>query len=172
MEKKLNTIIQDYVTEFKNSVRDKITDMNFDEKDRPKVLEILEHVNEYDRLSLKPEDLSKRKRIKNSIPVLNRCTALRANGQRCTRRHKDDAEFCGTHIKGIPHGLYSEQNEVLPQTQKVEVFAEDIKGIIYYIDRFSNVYATEDILAAKENPRIIAKSVKNGNIVSIPSLGI
>ena len=172
MEKKLNTIIQDYVTEFKNSVRDKITNMNFDEKDRQKVLELLEHVNEYDRLALKPEDLNKRKRIKNSIPILNRCTALRANGQRCTRRHKEDTEFCGTHIKGIPHGLYSEQNEVLPQMQKVEVFAEDIKGIIYYIDRFNNVYATEDILASKENPRIIAKSVKVGNNVSIPSLGI
>ena len=33
------------------------------------------------------------------------CNGLRANGMRCTRRKKNgDEKFCGTHIKGTPHG--------------------------------------------------------------------
>ena len=56
--------------------------------------------------------------------------------------------------------------------QKIEVWAQDIQGIIYYIDKSGNVYQTEDIISNKQNPKIIAKYVKNGEIYSIPSFGI
>ena len=46
-----------------------------------------------------------KKRQKNIIKSGELCCGLRANGQRCTRRKKDGNEkFCGTHIKGTPHG--------------------------------------------------------------------
>jgi hypothetical protein len=54
----------------------------------------------------------------------------------------------------------------------VEVFAEEIFGIVYYIDKFNNVYKTEDIVEGKQNPQIIAKYVKNNNRYTIPSLGL
>jgi len=41
--------------------------------------------------------------------------------------------------------------------KKMEVFAQEIRGILYYIDAFQNVYNTEDIMMNKENPAIIAK---------------
>ena len=41
--------------------------------------------------------------------------------------------------------------------KKKEVTAEEIDGIIYYIDLDGNVYHTEDVLEDKKNPRIIAR---------------
>jgi len=134
---------------------------------------LLEHVYDYERLVLSKDDLNKRKRIKNSIPINNRCNAKRANGEQCTRRRKDDCEFCGTHVKGTPHGYIqlNSKGEELSE-KKIEVVAEEVLGIVYYIDNLNNVYKTEDILEGKTNPEVIAKCVRNNNTVSIPELGL
>jgi hypothetical protein len=171
MEKRLNTRIETYVTNFKDDVRKKIIEMGFEEKS--KTNELIEYIYEYTRLTLDKDDFAKRKRVKNAIPVSNRCHALRANGEQCTRQRKDNCEFCGTHSKGAPHGLLSQNGQPVPPiTQKLEVIAEEIKGIVYYIDQFQNVYKTEDILANKQNPEIIAKCEKQNGNYCIPSLGI
>ena len=48
----------------------------------------------------------KRKRVKNVVHLSDRCCAKRANGEQCTRRRKDTTtEYCGTHLKGTPHGI-------------------------------------------------------------------
>jgi hypothetical protein len=52
------------------------------------------------------------------------------------------------------------------------VFAEEISGIVYYIDKFKNVYKTDDVLQAKLNPVIIAKWEKNGEKYTIPEFGL
>jgi hypothetical protein len=57
-------------------------------------------------------------------------------------------------------------------TQKVEVWAQDIQGIVYYIDKTNNVYQAEDVVINKVNPKIIAKYVKNGDNYSIPEFNI
>jgi hypothetical protein len=169
MEKRLNRISETYITNFKNNIRDKILEISFEEK--TKINELIEYVYEYERLTFVKEDFIKRKRVKNSIPSTNRCNARRANGEQCTRRRKENCEFCGTHSKGVPHG-FMEEEDVTQSTQKLEVFAEDIQGIVYYIDKFNNVYKTEDIISGKDNPHIIAKCIKNSNGYSIPSLGL
>jgi hypothetical protein len=170
MEKKLNKKIEVYVTTFKDGVRSKINELCFSEK--PKVNELLEYIYDYERLSLGKDDLSKRKRIKNSIPNMNRCNAKRANGEQCTRRRKEGCEFCGTHVKGTPHGLISDADITVNTTQKHEVFAQEICGIVYYIDKHNNVYKTEDIMEEKENPRIVAKYANANGLYSIPELGL
>lgn len=172
MEKRINKKIETYVTTFKNDIRTKITSLEFDDSEKSKVNELLEYVFDYERLAMLKDDLIKRKRIKNSIPSLNRCNAKRANGEQCTRRRKDKCEFCGTHVKGTPHGLIqtTETNENI--IQKIDVVAEEICGIVYYIDKFNNVYKTEDILGGKQNPAIIAKAEKRNGLYSIPELGL
>ena len=65
---------------------------------------------------------------------------------------KAGEKFCGTHIKGTPHGEITAGEQVVDTTVKIEVWAQDIKGIIYYIDNNSNVYKMEDVLEGKENP--------------------
>jgi hypothetical protein len=52
------------------------------------------------------------------------------------------------------------------------VWAQDIQGIVYYIDKNFNVYQAEDIVSNKVNPNIIAKYIKTGEIYSIPQFGI
>jgi hypothetical protein len=165
MERRLNKVIENYVTTFKDNIKTKLTELKFD--DNEKSAELLEFVFDYDRLCLSQEDFVKRKRIKNSIPSINRCNAKRSNGEQCTRRRKDELEFCGTHSKGTPHGLALLDNNAENTMQKIEVFAENIQGIVYYIDKNNNVYKTEDILSEKTNPQIIAKAQKRGSVYSI-----
>lgn len=171
MEKRINKKIETYLSGFKDNIRNKIIELQF--SDKTKINELLEYVYEYNRLALSRDDFVKRKRLKNAIPLLNRCNAKRANGEQCTRRRREDCEFCGTHYKGTPHGsVSSEDGTKNTQTQKMEVVAEDICGIVYYIDKYGNVYHTEDILKGCDNPRIIAKYTKTGNVYTIPEFGI
>ena len=163
MEKRVNKKIEIHYREFKDNIRNKVSSLDFN--DTTKTNELLEYIYDYEKLQLLKDDFIKRKRVKNSIPSLNRCSAKRCNGEQCTRRRKDKSEFCGTHIKGTPHGLiiFDETggNSII---QKLEVFIVNISGIVYYIDHHGNVYKTEDILEDKQNPAIIAKYVReNGN---------
>ena len=173
MEKRVNTRIQKYVSAMKDDVRNKIVELGFDEPTQ--VNELLEYIYEYDRLVLEKDDFIKRKRVQNAIPNNNRCSAKRANGEQCTRRRKTDCEFCGTHYKGTPHGVASsceieDGNRV--STQRVEVVASEIKGIVYYVDKYNNVYKTEDILQGRDNPTVIAKCLRDGDTLTIPEFGL
>ena len=171
MEKRVNAKIENYIVSFKQTIGEKIKTTPFEDPSLQKNL--LEFVFDYDRWCLTKEDFIKRKRIKNAIPTLNRCGAKRANGEQCTRRRKENCEFCGTHEKGRPHGLISNpDNNLVDNIKNVEVRAQEIMGIVYYIDNYMNVYKTEDVLSEKENPEIIAKyDVINGNY-RIPQLGL
>jgi hypothetical protein len=171
MEKRINTKIDEFVKTFKDEIREKALGIGFD--DNQKVAELMGFIYDYNRLSLDKDDFIKRKRVKNSIPELNRCIAKRANGEQCTRRRRDDCEFCGTHSKGTPHGLIQTQDVDPSQVhQNMEVFAEEVKGIVYYLDHYQNVYKTEDIMENRENPRVIARWVKEGDTYTIPELGL
>jgi hypothetical protein len=170
MEKRLNKKVETYITTFKDGICNKINELSFQEKTLTN--ELLEYIYDYERLNIGKDDLVKRKRIRNTIPVNNRCNAKRANGEQCTRRRKNKCEYCGTHMKGTPHGFFQNDETSENTIQKMEVVAEDIFGIVYYIDKFNNVYKTEDILDGKQNPRIIAKCVKNNGNTTIPDLGL
>ena len=134
--------------------------------------QILQYIYDYDRLTFTKEDFQKRKRVKNFVPIFDRCCAKRASNEQCTRRKKEGCEYCGTHIKGTPHGIVDLQNDTKNTTQKVEVYAQDIQGIVYYIDKNNNVYQAEDIISNKVNPKVIAKYVKNCDHYSIPEFNI
>ena len=170
MEKRINQHIESFIIKFKNDIRLHIANEQFE--DTSKIINILEQLNEYPNLVIKREDIIKPKRVKPEINVQCRCNAKRANNEQCTRRKKDGSEFCGTHIKGAPNGLYNEDAIATQNVHKVEVSAVEIHGIVYYIDNTENVYSPEDVLSQKQNPIIIAKYQKNGNIYTIPELGL
>ena len=169
MERRVNKKIETYITSFKDSIRDKASNLGLKNE---QTNALIQYIYDYERLSLDKDDFSKRKRVKNVVPFFDRCCAKRANGEQCTRRKKEECGYCGTHTKGTPHGVVDEQDDSIPQTQKIEVWAQDIQGIIYYIDKTGNVYQTEDIISNKVNPKIIAKYIKNGEQISIPDFGI
>jgi len=165
MNKKLET----YISKFKDDIRDKSMILGIKNEE---MNHLLQYIYDYQRLSFDKDDFIKRKRIKNVVPYFDRCCANRASGEQCTRRKKEESEYCGTHMKGTPHGIVSVEQESKQQTQKMEVWAQDIQGIIYYIDKNMNVYQAEDIISNKTNPNIIAKYVKLGETYSIPEFEI
>lgn len=167
MERRINKIVDDYTTEFKDDIRAKAETLGL--ANDLQLSQLVQFIYDYDRLVLVKEDFAKRKRVKNAVNLNDRCCAKRASCEQCTRRKKDGYEYCGTHLKGTPHGICDNNEEdVKPQGYKVEVWVQDIQGIVYYIDKNNNVYQAEDIIVNKVNPKIIAKYAKNGEVYSIP----
>jgi hypothetical protein len=151
MEKRINDSLEKYLIKFKDDIKKKVYELGFEEKS--KTNDLLEFVYEYQRMTLSKDDFSKRKRVQNSIPVNNRCIAVKSNNERCTRRRKDGCEFCGTHYK---NGISEDGTDTTQSTKKLEVSAREMDGIVYYVDEYNNVYRTEDVLNEVENPKIIA----------------
>jgi hypothetical protein len=170
MERRINKKIEAYITELKDSVRSKADQLGLNTDSN--LSQLVQYVYDYDRLVLSKEDFLKRKRVKNVVHLSDRCCAKRASGEQCTRRKKTDCEYCGTHMKGTPHGICDNDDDDKPLGQKVDVWAQEIQGIIYYIDKAFNVYQVEDIIVNKLNPKVIAKYVKNGEQYSIPEFNI
>jgi len=186
MERRLNQRIDDYLIEFKNQVAGRIqtivqgieetgqanSSMMNDVK--TKCNSLAAFVYNYEKIKVGKDDFMKRKRVKSIVPIYDRCCAKRASGEQCTRRKKEGESYCGTHIKGTPHSVMEENvaEPSTPKNVKVDIWAQDIKGIIYYIDKVGNVYDTEDIMKIDKYPkRIIAKYAQDakGNY-SIPSI--
>lgn len=160
MEKRLAERIEEYVSSMKSSLMKKIDEMEGDENDKTSLCDF---IKSYDEFQVEKSDFQKRKRSQNTVPSFLRCLSKRSDGEQCSRRKKEGCDFCGTHSKGSPHGNFVE-NVVM---KKVEVWVQEICGIIYYVDKEMNVYKTEDIINNKPNPMVIAKYVKNGEMYSI-----
>ena len=167
MENRLKKKIEEYFIELKENLKDRIVNSSL--KDTLECNEIVKYIYDYERLSIDHIDFVKRKRNKNVVPTFERCSALRANNEQCTRRKKKDCDFCGTHLKGYPNGIVNMQNNNNNNKTSVGIWTQEIKGIIYYIDDNKNVYSMTDIMSNKENPRVIASYDKNGEDYSISS---
>jgi len=166
MERRVNKRIDSYMSLFKENIRDKMEVLSI------KNDVLLQYIYDYERIEFSQDDFMKRKRVKNVVPMFDRCCAKRASGEQCTRRKRVEEEYCGTHMKGVPHGVIDNKGETKDSTYKVEVWAQDIQGIIYYIDKVDNVYKAEDIVNNIVNPKIIAKYIRNGEHYSIPEFGL
>jgi hypothetical protein len=172
MESRLQKKFENYIKDFKDNIREKAIQLGINETSSLNAL--FQYIYNYEHIEISKEDFMKRKRVKNAVHLTDRCCAKRATGEQCTRRRKKDFDYCGTHLKGTPHGICEDNdvNEQKNDEQKIEVWVQDIKGISYYIDKNNNVYQTEDIFSNKINPRIIAKYIKNGDEYSIPEFNI
>lgn len=161
MERRLNKKIQTYLQNFKTEIVENI--QNIENKD-----DLISFVYNYNKLELVKDDLIKRKRIKNTVPVFERCCAKRANNEQCTRRKKEGDQFCGTHSKGTPHGVITD-NIQIDTTVKKELSVVEIQGIVHYIDNDKHVYNTADVLSNKQDPRVIAHYEKNDENYTVTS---
>jgi len=180
MERRIQQKINDYLADFKESIKNNFNELirdNHNLQDNIHELQIkhIQNIYNFPTLQLTEEDFRKRKRIKNNIPLEDRCCAFRANKQQCSRRKLQKHNFCGTHLKGQPHG--SIDNQDIDTTQTISIWAEDIKGIHYYIDNNGRVYDNNDVLTNKINPKVIAMytvevDTDGKNVYSIPEFGI
>ena len=169
MERRLQKKLETHQLSFKDNIKEWVV-VNLSNVDNDNISKLLTFIYDYPNLCLTKEDFQKRKRVKNTVPQFERCTAKRANGEQCTRRKKDGSCFCGTHIKGTPHGVVDDSNAPSQQVKKVEVWVQEIKGINYYIDSDKNVYLPEDIISNSKSPRVIGQWEKNDEEYSIPNI--
>jgi hypothetical protein len=158
MEKRITKKVEQYQHDFKTAIKDYLDQHKCTvvQNNNTITSDFLKFVYDFQNLELSKEDFVKRKRVKNYVPNYERCSGKRANGEQCSRRKKTDECFCGTHIKGTPHGVVEESEKDQQNTMtKIEVWVQEIKGINYYIDNANNVYLPGDILSNNSNPRKI-----------------
>ena len=172
MERRIGTKIESYIIEFKDAISSKIRELGIDstESTNPPnaalenlCKQLTSFVYEYEKLKLAKEDFMKRKRVKNMVPIQQRCLAKRANGEQCTRKKKEGCDYCGTHTKGVPCSIMDQDQSDTPKPnqESINIWVQNIKGIEYFIDGSKNVYKHEDVINNSTNPRIIAKYAKN-----------
>ena len=169
MERRITKQVRNYQSRMKDDIRSWLQKY---ESGNPNLGKLLEFIYDYPSLEFSKEDFEKRRRIKNQVPIGDRCTAKRANGEQCTRRKKDACEYCGTHAKGTPHGTVDDI-VTTAITKNVELWLQEVKGINYYMDAEKNVYSTEDVYMGVQMPTIVGRAVQNEDgSYSIPQLGI
>ena len=101
----------------------------------------------------------KRSRARSAINEKKQCRAKRADGKQCSRSRKDGKDYCGTHIKGCPHGRYKTKEE---DKEELKLSLIEYKGIVYHIDlKKRDVYSTEDILNKSIEPKIVGEYIED-----------
>jgi hypothetical protein len=176
MEKHLTKKVDQHQVEFKTAIKKwfETNSATISSTGQNMNSEFMQYIFDYSCMSFNKEDFQKRKRVKNTVPHFERCSAKRADGEQCTRRKKEDNALCGTHVKGLPHGVVSSDSETTTKAiTKIEIWHQEIKGIIYYIDMNNNVYKPEDIISNKPSPAIIAKwALTEQGVYTIPAFSI
>ena len=113
MEKRVTQKVKDHISTLKNTIVQNISELKTKHEAGDVIRSedfdsLIRTVYESASIEFTDGDFTKRSRTKNIVPIEERCTALRANEERCTRRRKTGLDFCGTHEKGQPHGVCSE----------------------------------------------------------------
>ena len=165
MEKKAYQKMESYLSQLTETLGKKMEEGLFTDLQKSSIMEI---IGSSEKPTFEKNDFVKRKRVQNAVSSCLRCSSKRSNGEQCSRKKKEGYDYCGTHLKGS-FGVFKQES---PNSIKVEVWAQDINGIIYYIDKEMNVYNTEDIINNIQNPAIITNYVKTGEVYSIPEFNI
>jgi hypothetical protein len=148
MENRIKRKTENYTSGFKEYIKEiinkELNGNNIISSDVKQIL--LEKIYNYPRLNFTSDDFSKRKRLKNNVPLVDRCNALKAFGEQCTRKRKSGCEFCGTHIKGTPNGIIEKNQNNKIESRKIKLQLENNNGIYSYVDINGKEYVMEDIL--------------------------
>ena len=119
----------------------------------------------------KDDFVVKRNRTRNEVHKSERCIARKSAGQQCSHRKQEGKLYCGTHSKGTPHGVISEEDDTSKVTTKVAINVIEIEGILYHVDNIGNVYDPVDIVSNAKHPKVISKYERSEDgTYSIPSL--
>ena len=158
MERRINILIQNYVVEFKAKTMKRAQELGVVNDDN--VASLLQFVCDYDRLVLTADDFAKRQRIKHVVSPEERCNGKRGAGNQCTRRKQIGKEYCGTHAKVSYCENTSADDTSNTKNKTLEVWSEEINGIMYYVDAKGTIYDAEDVVCNKSNPKVLGKYQK------------
>ena len=108
-----------------------------------------------------PPKMKLAERPVDAPPPNMRCIAICDDNQQCMRVKKRGCLLCTMHAKTMA----TQGEDATPKMLAIEVWVEEINGIVYYFDKKGNVYDTEDVLENRQNPRIIGRhSIASQNI--------
>jgi hypothetical protein len=161
---------EEYIVEFKTQIRNKIIALSFEERENEKVKDLIEFVFEYKRFEVQEE-----RKNNNIVRQGERCIGIRTNGRPCSRRRKKNSQYCGTHTQPLDttentqdcddgHDVDDDSHHLKVSKSSItniDLNAEEVQGIVYYIDKDGNVYHPEDVMKQTEAPRIIARVKPN-----------
>lgn len=61
--------------------------------------DLIKFIYDYDHLILDDNDFVKPKRNHTVVGASEQCNEICISGKRCTRRHRPNSDFCGTHAR-------------------------------------------------------------------------
>lgn len=176
MERRIAKKITCHYSQFRDDIENWLLQNNIDlinkETGENCLNQLKIYMENYRDIEFTKEDFLKRKRIKNMAPQNERCIAKRADGTQCTRRKKNGECYCGTHIKGTPHGEISADGDAGSAIKEVKVWTQEINGINCFIDESGNVYKVEDVMQGRQNPTVVGKWEKIDGVYSMKETGM
>ena len=108
----------------------------------------------------------KRKRKKNKqLSVGELCMARKADNHQCTRRRKDNSEYCGKHFNNLKYGRIDDEDKY-SSDNFIKCSPETIDGKEYLVDTSTNIVYTYDF----ENPKIVGKKASDGSLVLLSEM--
>jgi len=106
---------------------------------------------------------SKKKKKKNELLPSCLCMARKQDGNQCTRRRKQEGEFCGKHIKNKKYGRIDDNSNIVGKLAEddnyIMTWVEIFNGKEYLVDT-NNIVYTKNI----SSPKIIGKKLSDGVI--------
>lgn len=91
------------------------------------------------------------------------CQARKQDGQRCTRKSKDNSTFCGKHINGQKYGCVTIESEETPPT--ISLTIEESNGDQYLVDSSNIVYQYCD--SNHDKVKVIGHKDSVGNLILV-----
>ena len=82
------------------------------------------------------------------------CKGRKCDFTQCTRKRKENSDFCQSHIKNLKYGRVDDVND-----EYIPMWQEDINGVTYLIDNDNMVYTNNS-----KSPELIGKKNILGDI--------
>ena len=86
MEGRLTKKTLEYIKKFKDEIKEKALELNLEKSENN--MKLFQFIYDYEPLTFTKEDFQKRKRVKNIVPIYDRCCAKKSSDVQCTRRRK------------------------------------------------------------------------------------
>ena len=173
MEKTIISKVDEYVETIKSGLITNIDQIiQKEEILHEDMKNLLNEVMAISSIEFSKEDfIVKRNRTRNEVHKSERCIARKSAGEQCSHRKQEAKMYCGTHSKGTPHGVISDELDTNKITTKVAINVIEISGILYHVDNMGNVYDPIDIVSNAKHPKVISKYEKHEDgSYMIPSL--
>ena len=123
---------------------------------------------ESDTQSLNNATIKCKKNKKTILASSEICVARKADGQRCTRKRRENYEYCGKHSSHLKYGRADDNKPSDTTDEKyVMTWHENIDGTDYLVDD-QNVVYTYNL----ENPEIVGKKNVEGKLIMLNEIQI